>query len=399
MNLPYQAKTICALTILGFETDKIVFIINTDVCGKNTILMIVYIKAMINRSKKEIKQMKPYKQKEIERIQHTTINKMNFFIIEMDYRSMHVHSDLEVLLQLEGSMHIETPEEDFEARTGDLVLFNSNQAHSCHAAESPSTALVLQIDLSFCQDYFPEIHNIRFLSSNLSSIVPEKQLKDIKSICYNIGYHYFGQLPAFEFRCISDVNRLFSYLMMHVPYEMISDDAYLSTLNFEKRMERIVSYIDNHYTEKISLTDIANQEGLTTSYLSHFFKDNLHQNFQTYVNSLRFEHALYLLQKTNMRIIDICLQSGFSDSKYLHQMFQKVYGMTPKEYRQLSQQDNMSNSSPTDNKSDRNEHIYTIPAGLSLLRRIHIFDCDEDDNPVTVRPVSDLEAAIQQSET
>lgn len=341
--------------------------------------------------------MKKYSKKEIERIRHTNINKMNFFIVDLVYRSMHAHTDLELILQLDGAMHVETSAESFDCSAGDLLLFNPNQAHAFHKIGETCTALVLQIDLSFCQEYFPKIRNIRFSAAELSTIVPEKALFDIKTICFNIGYHYFGQLPAFEFRCMSDVNRLFSYLMIAVPHELISDDEYMSALNFEQRMERIVSYVNENYTEKISLKDIAEREGLTTSYLSHFFKDNLNQNFQTYVNTLRFEHALYLLRKTDLRIIDICLQSGFSDSKYLNQMFQKVYGMTPKEYRQTVRLDNPGQTGLPGNDTDQNEYIYTIPEGLAALRKNHIFDCDEEDHAVTVHLTTDLETAVKQA--
>ncbi len=324
--------------------------------------------------------MKAFPQKEIEHIRHTKISKMHFSIIEMLFRSMHAHTDLEILLHLEGSMHVSTGEEEFDISPGDVILFHSNQPHSCHALTERCCSLVLQIDLSFCADYYPDIYNIRFESSNLSSVVKSRHMEELKETCFNIGYNYFSQMPTFEFRCMSDVNRLFSFLLTNVPYRIISEEEYLSALNFEKRLERIVSYVENNYMEKVSLAELADKEGLTTSYLSHFFKDNLHMNFQTYVNTLRFEHALYLLRKTDMRIIDICLQSGFSDSKYLNKMFQQAYGMTPKEFRDNKHLIEVVSTEKQAEQSEQNEYIYSIEEGLQVLRNNFMFPCDSEAN-------------------
>lgn len=309
---------------------------------------------------------------------------MNFFIVDMVYRGMHSHSDLELMLQLDGSMHIETPEENFVSGEGDVVLFNSNLAHSCYAVERPCRALVLQIDLSFCKSYFPDIRNIRFEASELTRQLPEREYGDLKEICYNIGYNYFGQRPAFEFRCMSDVNKLFSYLLTHVPYRVLSDEEYLSDLNNGKRMERILAYVNEHYMEKLSLKDIAESEGLSLSYLSHLFKDSLDQNFQTYVNSLRFEHALYMIRKTDMRMIDICLQSGFSDSKYLNRMFRKVYGISPKEYRQNKDVNISAQQISFEKTQELNEYHCSIEEGIAILRSKQEFACDNGIHPHTI---------------
>ena len=233
-------------------------------------------------------------------------------------------------------------------------------------------------------DYYPAIRNIHFATSNIFSAVPPDKREELKELCFNVGYNYFGQLPAFEFRCMSDVNRMFSFFLTFVPYQMISDEEYEDALIFEKRMDRILKYVREHYSEKISLTEIADHEGLTTSYLSHFFKDNLNQNFQTYVNTLRFEHALYLLVKTDMRIIDICLQSGFSDSKYLNKMFLQVYGVTPKEFRAKGHEMDLTNleklSDPT-----QEEYILTPEEGLAILRSNFLFPCDDGTHPNSIK--------------
>ena len=56
-------------------------------------------------------------------------------------------------------------------------------------------------------------------------------------------------------------------------------------------------------------------------------------SFQEYVTLLRFEKARYLIAQTDLSLTDICVTCGFSDYRYLSQIFVKKTGMTPKEFR------------------------------------------------------------------
>ena len=98
-------------------------------------------------------------------------------------------------------------------------------------------------------------------------------------------------------------------------------------------------------------------------------------SFQEYLNSLRFEHALLLLKKTDMSVTEICLESGFSDSKYLNKRLKSVYNLSVKEFK---------NANPSLDKIAagkwEEQLIYSPKEGLEIMRKHHHFDCD-------VRPV------------
>ena len=95
--------------------------------------------------------------------------------------------------------------------------------------------------------------------------------------------------------------------------------------------EFFAEYIDQNYSEKITLTQLAERENVTTTYLSHFIHDNLHMTFQEYVSSVRFERALKLLRDTSMCMTDVSVVSGFSDVKYLSRMLETYFGMSAQE--------------------------------------------------------------------
>lgn len=323
---------------------------------------------MEEKGKRGYMQTKFTTKKEVESINHHLINKMSILLTELYFRGPHAHKDIELTILLSGALHIETPEEKFDMGPLDVAYFNPAQPHECQTAVADSCRLlVLQFDPSFCVEYFPAMRNLFFETANLSRVIAPEQIHRLRSICYRAATNYFLQSTGFVFKCVSDLNLIMDCMLNHVPYKMIPEKAYLSTSNFEKRIVRIVSYIQDHYTEKITLQDIAEQEKLTTSYLSHLFKDHLHKSFQTFVNELRFERAVYLLKNTSMKIIDVCLESGFSDIKYLNRTFLSVFGVTPKEFR--SQYLN-GNTFLSAKNNTRENQIYDRKTSLSILSKL-----------------------------
>ena len=104
--------------------------------------------------------------------------------------------------------------------------------------------------------------------------------------------------------------------------------------------------------------------------LSHFIRDNLNQSFQEYVTSVRFRHAIRLLNSCKS-LIDVCLETGFSNTRYLTKAFIKYQGVTPKEYLQTAQK-------PAEQKVSKRttEYVYSPAETLSLLeqRRLPLED-------------------------
>ncbi|MBQ3107168.1 MAG: helix-turn-helix transcriptional regulator, partial [Firmicutes bacterium] len=144
---------------------------------------------------------------------------------------------------------------------------------------------------------------------------------------------FLSEKPGFQFTCVGYVSLMLAQLLETVPYVLIDDQEYAARKRKTARIRRITDYIDQHYKEKIMLPDLAKMEGITTTYLSHFFHDTFHMTFQEYLNRLRLEKALILMKDPSLYLVDICMECGFSDNKYLNQMFMKKFGCSASEYR------------------------------------------------------------------
>jgi len=111
----------------------------------------------------------------------------------------------------------------------------------------------------------------------------------------------------------------------------ISD--YAHTYRNYERMYRIVDYISDHFSEKILLSSIAEQEYITSSHLSRYIKQTLGLTFSEVLAVTRCEEAERLLASSNMTVDAIASACGFSTRKPLATQFRKWFGMTPTAYR------------------------------------------------------------------
>lgn len=98
-------------------------------------------------------------------------------------------------------------------------------------------------------------------------------------------------------------------------------------------VQRLLDYIEEHYTEPLSLTDIAKHFHFNPSYLSTYFSRHHNEGFSEYINRVRIKKARQLLQNSTVSISDISRMVGYSDHSYFCKVFKKETGNSPSTYR------------------------------------------------------------------
>ena len=96
----------------------------------------------------------------------------------------------------------------------------------------------------------------------------------------------------------------------------------------------IQAYIQENFSTKISLGEIAHQKHMNYCYLSLLFKEVAEVSFQDYLMDIRLKYACRLLQTGEYKIKDVAELSGFSDQHYFSKTFKKSIGCSPKKYQQ-----------------------------------------------------------------
>ncbi|MDF2840101.1 MAG: DNA-binding response regulator [Clostridia bacterium] len=99
---------------------------------------------------------------------------------------------------------------------------------------------------------------------------------------------------------------------------------------------KVLKYLSNNYHENITLDDAAKSVNLSYHYFSKIFKDEVGKNFVDYLTELRIEKSMKILENHRISIKEVCHKIGYNDPNYYCKIFKKITGMTPTEYRAVS---------------------------------------------------------------
>ncbi len=272
---------------------------------------------------------------EYEIVPYRKIRHVHIFLINITYRNFHLHNDIEIFAVIAGRATIRRNSGTTVITPGSIVLVNSNEAHEIDAAGGSVTAIGLQLSSHFIRDYFPRLHNTVFDTPEICSRLTPAQCRQFWSYLIDASINYVRADDLFELRCISDMCILLEMMISNIPNNVINENEYLARKKISQRMSRLFSYIDANYQYPIRLAEVAETEGITPTHLSHFFTENFGISFQQYLSNIRFEHAVRLMDNQSMSISDIAAASGFSDLKYMTQMFVRRFGCKPKDFRDM----------------------------------------------------------------
>ena len=118
-------------------------------------------------------------------------------------------------------------------------------------------------------------------------------------------------------------------MILHLSHT--DEEANTSALS-NTRFLQMMAYINEHYTQDISLTKMGEELHLNNNYLSQIFKQETGITFSKYIVNLRIEKAKELLITGNYSIGKTAQEVGFNDYFYFLKTFKKITGMTPRQY-------------------------------------------------------------------
>ena len=107
--------------------------------------------------------------------------------------------------------------------------------------------------------------------------------------------------------------------------------------NVPKKMEVscVKSFLDEHYSEKLSLESVDNHFFIDKHYLARLFKEQYGVTLVTYLQQVRITHAKRMLRFTDKSIEEIGLECGIGELNYFSRVFKKLEGVSPSEFRRV----------------------------------------------------------------
>jgi AraC-like DNA-binding protein len=108
----------------------------------------------------------------------------------------------------------------------------------------------------------------------------------------------------------------------------------LQSLETEKRINKVCGYLEQNFTTKITLGEVASLISLSESNFCKFFKKATGKTFSDYLNDIRIQESCQILLKTDLDINQIAMQCGYESLSYFNRIFLKKKGLTPRQFRQ-----------------------------------------------------------------
>ena len=298
---------------------------------------------------------------ELEIIRYGQIDGLRLFLNTVDYRTPHLHSEWELIWVLENPLSVHCAQAHYRVEPGQLILLNPNEPHEFQKITGSCTFACMQVSPKLLP-----VSSRLYVDACLPHLyLTAHELEDLKKQLLSVLQRYLRQEQQYALYCIGQCCMLFYLLLSRMPSHELTPAQAASMDKRNALLKRLVRFVEENHTGKIKLTDFAEAEGYCVTYLSHYIKNSMNQTFQEYVTSVRLSSARRSIAAGGKRLLDICMESGFSDYRYFCKAFRKQYGMTPEAYRRSNYEKGEFSTSGRSSQSE--ERFYSREDSLSLL--------------------------------
>lgn len=253
------------------------------------------------------------------------------------YHPLHWHEEIELLYQLNGEATIQIEGKKYQIPKKHLTVIDSGLVHSTYTYTDTSMFICAHISRKYMERYLPdiELYQIHCIPDDLT----DEQFPEYRKICQmleDLTRIYIEDAAAFLMEAEGIIMQVLAHLIRHFSIHAASNVTATDRLTVD-RIRKIITYVEEHFAQHISLQDIANHLGLGKEYFCRFFKKNMGISFLQYVNEVRVSHVYQDLIQTDAPVCEIAEKNGLHNQKLFNRTFKSVYGCTPSSVRKNSQ--------------------------------------------------------------
>lgn len=233
--------------------------------------------------------------------------------------SPHFHSSFEILYIIDGEFNVIINDKSALLHGGDVAVSLDCDIHTYSRGKTRGKYYVL---------FIPNIYTVNFMKQ-IEKRKPDNPFIMKNEITEEIS-HCFNKIK-FEgdndFLVTGYVNVVLGLILKSVQFsENVPSSA-------EKILPlKIITYLSEHYTEDVTLRNVAEELGYNSYYISKFFNGYFKCSFTDYINMLRLRKFINLQQRSENNITQDALACGFGCIRTFNRAFKKEFGITPKEY-------------------------------------------------------------------
>lgn len=218
-----------------------------------------------------------------------------------------------------GNLTLEFEGRVQRAEAGHFVLLDCYQPHA-YSCDNSCEILWCHFDGAAARMYY------RTIAAHLGNIFSLPDSYPVYTKLNSI-YRMFAEGKVIREPLVSKyLNDILTAFLLHSPDKVKSN-------NYANMAEEIISYINEHFTEDISVEQLATKAGLSQYHFIRTFKKETGLTPHEYLINTRISTAKYLLKNSRLPVKDICFNTGFSCESVFCSTFKKRLGISPAQYR------------------------------------------------------------------
>lgn len=237
---------------------------------------------------------------------------------------LHTHDDYEIYLFLEGDTKYIVEEKVYSLTPGDIIVIRKHEMHRAfHNSVTPYHRFVLMVSPKFFQEYRCAEYETQFINTGADNKISAK-------IARSTGlYDAFMRLKKYS----KDFSRTYTpvcasaiveilYLISNIRSFEVSDTSH-------QQLKSVIAFLNNHYTDSISLDDLEKQFFISKYHLCRLFHQNTGLTIHQYLTRKRLTLAGELTSD-GKSLSEAAILAGFGDYSSFYRAYKKEYGQKPR---------------------------------------------------------------------
>ncbi len=237
----------------------------------------------------------------------------------------HSHDFIEITFIKSGIALHQINDSHVEIKKGDIFLISTDAVHSIKPISQNDVFTLTNVLVN--KSFFPEGINIK------PEMVFKSKLFDYEKQVDLIRNEYKKDIYNEEILLML-IKNLINCFKIEILWELQSKNGKRrKQLYTDDYINMAISYIKEHYNEKIDVKDIADAVGLYPNYLQKLFREKHETSIMQYLQHYRVEKSCQYLIETNLSVEEIVTLVGINDVKNYYVYFKRYFNTTPRKFR------------------------------------------------------------------
>ena len=271
-----------------------------------------------------------------------TVNHDDLWSFEGKNVPIHWHNDLEINLIREGEAVFQVYQKSYRVRTGEGFLLNRNVPHSCSSPGNEHvrySTILVRPDFLY-GDFGSDVERKCFQPFLQNSAIPciyltgfDENGKEILQKLNQVEEAFDRKRFCYELKIKGFLCEAFAMILYGHRQELTKFVP--ANLQELERLEKMLNYLNMHFTEVISLQDLADQVHLSREVCCRLFKKMTGKTITGYLEEYRVNKSFSLVQSGQYSMTQITEMVGFSNPSRFASAFRKRFGCNPGEYHSV----------------------------------------------------------------